>query len=68
MIGSSSDCKNSDFNFFDKRYYVEDNEFVEFDLFKTELKKLISNDKVLVFEIDGLKRKTDIEYILKKAK
>ena len=68
LIGSASDCKTSDFNFFDKRYYVEDDEFVEFDLFQEELKKLISSDKVLVFEIDGLKRKTDIEYILKKAK
>lgn len=68
LIGSSSDCKKCDFNFFDKRYYIEDNEFVEFDLFKTEFQKLISGNKVHVLEIDGLRKKSDLEFILQKVK
>lgn len=53
-IGASSDCKYSDSNFFDKKYYIDDAEYDTLDEFECVLLSHLSSDKIWVLSIDGI--------------
>lgn len=56
-IGSSSDCKNYDSNFFNKLYYIDNKEFLNIEDFKSALMEYSINGKISVISIDGIKVK-----------
>ena len=59
VIGSSSDCEPGGFKFFDKAYYIGDEEF-ELDQEKEFLEKLshmCGGESITVLSIDGVKVK-----------
>ena len=56
-IGSSSDCREGSAQFFDKRYYVNDNEFTNIDQLRTEILPYFVDEKVKVISIDGISPK-----------
>lgn len=55
VIGSSSDCKVGSSKFFDKRYFIDENEFVSVQDFKDSLLSYSDNGKLSVILIDGIK-------------
>ena len=54
-IGSSSDCKNYNSKFFDKRYYINEKEFESIDEFKSSLLQYSNNGRIFVISIDGIR-------------
>ncbi len=54
LVGASSDCNKGDSNFFDKRYYVEKDEYDSIVLFVEALNSLDCNDLFEVLLIDGV--------------
>lgn len=56
-IGASSDSNNSSSKFFDKRYYINDHEFENFEEFKLKIMEYSINDMILVARIDELPAK-----------
>lgn len=59
-IGSSSDSVSNKFELFDKRYFIEEQEFIEFDEFKQELSKYSKDNKLRVVSIDDVHPKNYI--------
>ncbi len=53
-IGSSSDCKNYNSKFFNKRYYINEMEFESIDEFETSLLPYSNNGQITVISIDGM--------------
>ena len=56
-IGASSDSNNGSSKFFDKRYFINDNEFENFEVFKSKLMEYLTNDVILVARIDDVPAK-----------
>ena len=54
-VGSSSDCKVGDSVFFDKRFYIEENEYLTSEEFETEILRHTVDGKLYVISIDGVK-------------
>ena len=54
-VGSSSDCKSGDSVFFDKRFYIEQNEYLTAEEFETNLLQYGTDGKINVIAIDGVK-------------
>ena len=54
-VGSSSDCKLRDSVFFDKRFYIEQNEYLTAEEFETNLLQYGTDGKINVIAIDGVK-------------
>ena len=54
-VGSSSDCKVGDSVFFDKRFYIEKNEFLTAEEFEASLLQYGTDGKINVIAIDGVK-------------
>ena len=54
-VGSSSDCKVGDSLFFDKRFYIEKNEFLTAEEFEANLLQYGTDGKLNVIAIDGVK-------------
>ena len=54
-VGSSSDCKLDDSVFFDKRFYIEKNEYLTAEEFEANLLQYGSDGKINVIAIDGVK-------------
>ena len=54
-VGSSSDCKVGDSVFFDKRFYIEKNEFLTAEEFEASLSQYGTDGKINVIAIDGVK-------------
>ena len=54
-VGSSSDCKVGDSVFFDKRFYIEENEYLTSEEFETEILWHTVDGKLNVISIDGVK-------------
>lgn len=55
VIGSSSNCKVGSSKFFDKRYFIDENEFISVQDFKDSLLSYSDNGKLSVILIDGIK-------------
>ena len=53
--GSSSDCKVGDSVFFDKRFYIKENEYLTVDEFEKEILRYMIDGKLNVIAIDGIK-------------
>ena len=51
-IGASADCKRGSSMFFDKLYYIDDNEFPDIDDFVREVRKYSDAGMLKVFSID----------------
>lgn len=58
-IGASSDCEPGSFKFFDKAYYIEDEEFAteEEKEFLEKLMYMCGGESITVLSIDGIKEK-----------
>lgn len=54
-VGSSSDCKLGDSVFFDKRFYIEQNEYLTAEEFETNLLQYGIDGIINVIAIDGVK-------------
>ena len=54
LIGASSDCNKGDCNFFDKRYYIEKNEYDSIVPFIENLNNFDCNGSFEVLHIDGV--------------
>ena len=54
-IGSSSDCKLVDSVFYDKRFYVGENEYLTSEEFESKLLQYAIDGKIDVISIDGVK-------------
>ena len=54
-VGSSSDCKVGDSVFFDKRFYIEENEYLTSEEFESSLLQHSTDGKINVIAIDGVK-------------
>ena len=54
-VGSSSDCKVGDSVFFDKRFYIEKNEYLTAEEFEANLLQYCADGKINVIAIDGVK-------------
>ena len=54
-VGSSTDCKVGDSVFFDKRFYIEENEYLTSEEFETEILRHTVDGKLNVISIDGVK-------------
>lgn len=56
-IGTSAECKPDGFEFYDKRYYISDNEFEldEEPQFINELIQLVGGETITVLSVDGCK-------------
>ena len=52
-LGSSSKCKHTDWNFYDKKFYINDIEYDYYDIFECALNELFLDKIVPVIEIDG---------------
>ena len=53
-IGSSSDCKAGSNKFFDKRFYIENNEYKNIETFINKIKSYVKDGKINVIFIDGI--------------
>ena len=58
-FGTSSDCKHSNWNFFDKRFYIDDKEYCSYEEFEYALSILFPNEVVPIIEIDGIRQSGD---------
>ena len=56
-IGASSDSNNGSSKFFDKHYFINDNEFEDFEEFKLKLMECSTNNMILVARIDEVPAK-----------
>ena len=58
-IGASSDCEPGSFKFFDKAYYIEDEEFAieQEKEFLEKLSYMCGGESITVLSIDGVKVK-----------
>ena len=56
-IGASSDNKLSSSEFFDKKFYIEKEEYLTSNEFEKELFKYATNGKINIITIDGIKAK-----------
>mgnify|MGYP000006699218 CR=1 FL=1 len=56
-IGASSDSNNGSSKFFDKHYFINDNEFEDFEEFKLKIMEYSTNDMILVARIDEVPAK-----------
>ena len=54
-VGASSDCKAGSSVFFDKKYYIGDDEYETLDLFEKALSHYAANGELRVITIDGIK-------------
>lgn len=54
-IGASADNKPFSSVFFDKRFYIEKEEYLKIEEFEKELLKYTKNDEIDVITIDGIK-------------
>ena len=54
-IGASSDCKQGSSVFFDKKYYIGDDEYETLELFEKALPHYAANGELRVITIDGIK-------------
>lgn len=54
-IGASSDCRNSDSNFFNKLYYIDENQYEALSEFESALNTYCIEGKIYVISIDGVK-------------
>lgn len=54
-IGASSDSKSASSAFFDKRFYIEKEEYLTAEDFKKELFKYTKDGNIYVITIDGIK-------------
>ncbi len=54
-IGAKSDFNQSNFRFFNKRYYIDKEEFEDIEDFKSALAPYLFNGKILVLSVDGVK-------------
>ena len=54
-IGASSDCKQGSSVFFDKRFYIGEEEYETLDLFEKALSHYAANGELRVITIDGIK-------------
>ena len=59
LAGSSSDCKNSSSNFFDKKYYIEENEYETISDFREAMISFSKDGALAVYAIDGVKQKNN---------
>lgn len=55
LIGSSSDCKNGSNVFFDKKYYIGDNEFNSLCEFQEHIQQYATNNSLSVISVDDIK-------------
>ena len=53
-IGASAECKNGETRFFDKKYYIDDEEIDTLDEVKERLSELCEPDGICVISIDGI--------------
>jgi hypothetical protein len=56
-IGTSSDCKNGSSEFFDKRFFIGDKEFLNKEDFSAEISALSGGGEIAVVSIDGVSAK-----------
>ena len=54
-VGASSDCKAGSSVFFDKKYYIGDDEYETLELFEKALPRYATNGELRVISIDGIK-------------
>ena len=54
-VGASSDCKAGSSVFFDKKYYIGDDEYETLELFEKALPHYATNGELRVITIDGIK-------------
>ena len=55
FIGASSTTKNMSSKFYDKRYYINDTNYREINVFLSNIQVFQSNGKILVYAIDDVK-------------
>ena len=55
QIGASSACKANSAVFFDRRFYIGENEYLTIEKFKEELLKYAVDNEIYVATIDGVK-------------
>ena len=54
-LGASSDCKHGSSKFFDKRYYIEEQEYINAEEFEKVLLKYADGGEIDVIKVDGVK-------------
>ena len=54
-LGASSDSKHGSSHFFDKRFYIEEWEYINAEEFEKELLKYAEGGKIDVIKVDGIK-------------
>lgn len=53
-IGASSDCLNSNDIFFDKFFYIDNQEYNDIEMFRDSLKECINENHLNVISVDGV--------------
>ena len=54
-LGASSDLKHGSSIFFDKRYYIDSEQFDNYDIFEKNIYELFKDKNVCVYSIDGIR-------------
>lgn len=54
-VGASSDCEVNSLVFFDKRFYIEKEEYLTIEEFEEALSRYMSDGKINVVTVDGVK-------------
>ncbi len=53
-IGAASDCLVGSSDFFDKSYYIGEDEYTDFEVFSQALRDLLKEDTIFVVTVDGV--------------
>ena len=56
-FGATSDCKNSDCDFFNKAYFIEESEYETIEEMRNALNEVFSDESIYVYSIDGITTK-----------